>query len=477
MSSGFRMLTLGSTIRRVAIRIFQVGIFLLLVFCVATGIFAHRYHVSLSESADILVHFIARSTIEVGVHLYDPCTPRVAELGPGSDETTPPEGMLRAEDFLRRQITLAATCGTQLQIVNIENETIHRSAFPFSYQPYDEPRLHLLRKKYHLDEVVAGASGEFEQMVRLRSWNRSQFRRMDYQPLMDNFDALEVLDRNLRNTSDEGYDDRKHFDPCHFFPLLYCQVMASMGHTARLVSIEHGMAEVWSNQYKKWVVMDAELDWHYEKDGIPLSMMEMHDENFAAKPSPVRIVRGHQSSGDENTTMVHLGVKEIPVEAMIEYHLRTLDIADMRNDWLTNHYFLGHPRRSVQNSLTYDDPRQPREKSIHNLFFPATRQRDDMYWTLNQTEIWIRESSSANRLELVLKTVTPNFDSFAIQVDKLEPIHSPSGSFVWQLHEGENSLSAVALNKFGVRGNASRIQLRIRRRNPPKKSASTDETS
>jgi hypothetical protein len=188
-------------------------------------------------------------------------------------------------------------------------------------------------------------------------------------------------------------------------------------------------------------------------------MMEMRDENFAPKPSRARILRGNQSSGDENTTMAHLKVKEIPVEAMIKHHLIDLAIVDMRNDWLTNHYFAGHPRRSDSDGLTFEAPLMEPPKDLWKRHCPHTANRDDMYWTLNQSEIWVRESSSADRLDLVLRTVTPNFDFFEIRIDDARPIHSPGGSFSWPLHEGENALSVVTVNKFGVRGIPSTLIL------------------
>jgi hypothetical protein len=452
MPLGLRTKTLGAVCRRLCVRLLQVGAVLLGVFLLVTVYMAYAYDVSMPEAAKVLVRDAVLLTIQAGVRIYDPCQVRVAELGPGSEDTAPPEGALRAEDYFQQR-------GEGVRLVKMENETIRRSPFRFSYQPYDEPRLHQLREKYRLDEVIEGASCEFEQMVRLRSWCRSRFRRKDYQLRVDNFDALEVLDRNLRIDSDEPLDVRKHIDPCVFFPLLFSQVLLSMGHSPRIGAITHGVIEVWSNQYKKWVTMDAELDWHYEKDGIPLSMIEMRDEGSDPKHSRVRIVRGNQSSGDANTTMAHLGVEELPVEALINWHVREVDIRDMRNDWLTNHYFHGHPRWSDQNSLAYEDPGAGPERSIYKLLFPHTRNREDMYWTLNQTEIWIRESSPADRLNLVLRTVTPNFDFFEIRIDDAKPVQSQTGIVEWQLHEGENTISIATVNKFRVRGIPSTIKL------------------
>jgi hypothetical protein len=413
----------------------------------------------LTVAGKFVARKIALTALEAGLWVYDPCQARLTELGPGSAEIDPPKGALRAEEYFQALRKQDAAGGQRLHVGKVENEMIRRSRYRFFYQPFDDPRLGQLRKKYRLDEVVAGASSEFEQMVRLRCWCRSQFRRKDYQPHTKKFDALEILDRNLRNDSDRPINLPNDLDPCQFFPLLYCEVMASMGHTARFVTIGHGMAEVWSNQYNKWVGMDAELNWHYEKDSIPLNMMEMRDENFSAKPTRVHIVRGSQSSGDESTTLVHLKVKEIPVEAMIQYHLRDLSIVDMRNDWLTNHYFAGHPRQSDADSLTFTDPRVGPDKDLWKRHCPHTADRGDMYWTLNQSEIWVRDSSSADRLDLVLRTVTPNFDSFEIRIDDAAPVHSSGGSFAWPLHDGDNTFSVVTVNKFGVRGIPSNLKL------------------
>ena len=428
-------------------------------FLIAAGYVSYTDDVPLTAAARFVGRKIVLLAIEAGVRVYDPCKPRLAELGPGSEETDPPPGALRAEEYFRALGERDTNGEGRLRAGKIENETIRRSPFRFYYQPHDEPRLHELRRRYRLDEVVAGASDELEQMVRIRRWCRSQFRRKDYQPHTIDFDALEVLDGNLRNDSDRPINLPVDFDPCQFFPLLYCQVMVSMGHTARFVTIGHGMTEVWSNQYKKWVSMDAEMNWHYVKDGVPLNMMELRDENFAPKPTRVRIVRANQSAGDENTTMAHLKVKEIPVEAMLKYHLLDLAIVDMRNDWMTNHYFSGHPRQSDADGLAFEDPRVGPAKVLWSRHRPHTANREDMYWTLNQTEIWVRDSSSADRLELVLRTVTPNLDFFEVRVDGGRPIQSRGGSFAWTLHDGDNSLSVATVNKFGARGIASTVQL------------------
>src|SRR5690606_27788151 len=117
----------------------------------------------------------------------------------------------------------------------------------------------------------------------------------------------------------------------------------NMGHQARLVAVHHGMTEVWSNQYRKWVLMDAELNHHFERDGVPLNMGELREIFHDPSPDRVRVVQGEQTSGDASTTMVHLKVAELDPESGVAWFAGPLHLVDLRNDWMTNRYFRGHP--------------------------------------------------------------------------------------------------------------------------------------
>ena len=434
---------------------------LVALFFLLSGVIACRYHVSLPSAGRAVVETACRVAVQAGVSIYDPCASRSAGLAPDDHGLRAWGDYERIEDFLARGQSKSGVDARGVKVTKVHNERIVRSIHSFRYQPFDEPRLHELRAKYGLEDVVAGASDEFEAQVLLRSWARSQFRRKDYQPMTANFDALAILDRDLRNDANEPYQPRKHYDPCHSFPLLYSQVLLSMGHQARMMSIGHGMVEIWSNQHGKWIAMDAELDLHYEKNGVPLSMLEIHNENFVEKPSKATIVRGTQSSGDSNTTMVHLGAEELSVDGMVYYH-KHFAIVDMRNDWLTNHYFRGHPARGNQSVLIYDDPRLPRRRHLQDWLHLRTSREDDLYWTLNQTEILVWDKHpGANALHLAFDTVTPNFDFFEVVIDGTRRIRSSSSALEWKLHEGSNTLSVCAVNKFGVRGITSSVELQV----------------
>jgi hypothetical protein len=417
-----------------------------------------HYGVSLGTAARGLLHQGGLAVIRAGVAIYDPTRPRLARIGPDG------EGEFggdydRVETVLEpgRSLTLAA--GTKLTAEAIRNERIVHSRFAYRYQPFDEPRLQELNHKYRLGELVAAAPSEFEGMVRLRGWCRDQFRRAEFQPDPINFDTLEILDRDRH--SETAYSAAHHCDPCKFFPLLYVQAMLSVGHQARYVATEHGMTEVWSNQFRKWVLMDAELDHHFVKAGVPLSAGELRDE-YVADPSAssVLLVRGPIEERRENPTMAHLRVDHLTSAIVLPWFNDHITLVSLRNDFLTNHYFRGHPDRSESRSLLYLHPDPAKPVKFDQRLRQRTHDPDDFYWTLNQTEIYARPGVTES-LPLAFRTVTPNFARYEIAIDEAAPVSVELPMFDWKLHPGANSLSVRSINQFGVRGIESSVRVRV----------------
>jgi len=392
-------------------------------------------------------------SIELCVEIYDPSPPRRAALEPDlkAYRVELDHYEVIGDDFLR------APRGS-MKAITIENEHIVRSSLGFSYQPWAEPRLRTLRERYSLDAVIGPGASEFEQMVRLRNWGRSQWKRSDWQPRLPDFDILAILERDHRNTDGRENDKSVNYTPCSFFPPQYIQLLLALGHQARYVSISHesvefhGMTEVWSNQHRKWITMDADLNLYYQKDGVPLNLLEVHNLRYLDDPLGFEMVREPQDSGDDEWKKP-LADKDF----FLSYH--TYFRTELRNDWLTNRYFRGHPGRSEQATLYFHDPRLEPPRPWSRIS-PVTSRVQDFYWTLNQVEIHTRRHQfqcAADCLALLFRTVTPNFSSFEITLDENTSTSSSSPLFDWKLHQGENSLTVRSINQAGLRGIPSRI--------------------
>jgi hypothetical protein len=59
---------------------------------------------------------------------------------------------------------------TRIRVLDEHNEQIVRTSILFEYEPLHHPRLRQLREQYKLGEVVRGAKGELELLLRLAHW-------------------------------------------------------------------------------------------------------------------------------------------------------------------------------------------------------------------------------------------------------------------------------------------------------------------
>src|SRR6185436_19740996 len=80
-----------------------------------------------------------------------------------------------------------------------------------------------------------------------------------------------------------------------FFCAQYAEVLvsaaASLGWIDRPLALrrhqdfapaatEHSVTEIWSNQHRKWVMLDPTSNMYLEKDGVPLNAYEIRQEWF-----------------------------------------------------------------------------------------------------------------------------------------------------------------------------------------------------
>jgi hypothetical protein len=85
---------------------------------------------------------------------------------------------------------------------------------------------------------------------------------------------------------------------------------------------------------------------------------------------------------------------------------------------------------------------------------PAT----DPYFPIDQVALGLRVEGG--HLIATLKTLTPNFKRFEVQIDGREWKQSEPG-FEWNLHSGGNHLAARTVNRFDVTGPVSTAELTL----------------
>jgi len=366
--------------------------------------------------------------------------------------------------------TGAPALAPELRIVEWQNEWIVRGSYPFRYQAPDE-MLGELRERYHLDDVIAPGRTEFAQMCLLREWVRTRWDHgWSRNPPPRN--ALEIL-----RAAEQGSDFN-----CGYYSLVMMQCLLALGFVARQVGISkasaewmahdegnigHSICEAWSHQYHKWVLLDADLNIHYERNGLPLSMLEIHRAWVTRRWDAVRVVEGPTSF--KITTKPESG---FCVGRDLDDHHEAI--------WVFTRYrvgdyyaHIGFTMRNTQHSSTeplptlqWTDEWTPPKLISANRLNDAiwTANEHDLYWTVDQVQINLRADKDAWEkgqavLHVSLDHSMPNLAKLLVRLDS-EPWRETQPEFTWHLHPGKNQIMAKCVNAFGREGHTSRILLR-----------------
>jgi hypothetical protein len=306
-------------------------------------------------------------------------------------------------------------------------------------------RLDYLRRKYKIDSYVSTHNNDFDQLTAIANWVNSQWPHGTsgkFDPTYFDADVILIQARHGARFW------------CHVSAMTFIQIASSMGYQGRLVSLskkgyipEHAVAEFWSNAYQKWVMIDPDFNIWYTKAGIPLNVLELHNVLMNNEIDSITIVRGKNRPINE---------LEGRVQTLILYY--NYFYVDMRNDWLTNHYFAGHPARSDSSSLLWKDKRLA--PILH--FKPEVSEPNALYWDMNRTHMSFSDGFPVKgSISVYLDTNTPNFSHFIISTDNSKPVSINSNQFQWTIHEGANSLAVRSINSFNQNGIPSDIMLII----------------
>ena len=360
----------------------------------------------------------------------------------------------------------------ELRIVEWQNEWIVRSAYEHDYQPRDEMLVEL-REKYELDAVIAGGRTEFEQMLMLREWVRNRWDHgWSREPEARN--ALEVLE-----AAELGSDFN-----CGYYSITMMQSLLALGFVARRAGIAkaqtdwmaldegnigHSVPEVYTHDLHKWVMLDADMNVHYELDGVPLSVLEIHRAWVGGRWSEVKMVSGanpfrRTEKTSSGLLSVYDTIDEHDASGWVFKSNRVGDYYAHASVYLGNTH---HSRNGPMPMLHWiDELTAPRLISANNPNKEEwTGNEHDMYPTIDQVQINLRADPEAwDRREAVLKVnledSMPNMDKLLVRIDH-EPWNEKGRDFTWKLKPGKNEIMAKGVNTFGRDGHISRILLRF----------------
>lgn len=326
----------------------------------------------------------------------------------------------------------------------------------FKFDSADNPKLKDLRERYKLDEVVAAGKDEFDRQVLLMDWVHNRFKKFGA-PSSKVTGALDIL-----QAVSDGHT---------FFCSQYGQVMvsaaAALGWVDRALALrrhtdvgkrgapEHTSTEIWSNQFRKWVMLDPTVNLYLEKAGVPLNANEIRQEWFYNDGKDLVFVIGKERKRFRKSDLP-IFLKRFPGFGDLTVSPEELDkygfTAFIPN---TNLMDAGpdYGRMFIIKDKLCDGTKW------HVRTVPANPAVDP-YFPIGQAALSLTADGGGVRVNV--QTMTPNFQEFQVQLDGGGWKSGPA-EFAWRLRPGGNRLEVKAVNRFGVSGPISTVEIEVSR--------------
>jgi hypothetical protein len=330
-----------------------------------------------------------------------------------------------------------------IDLIELDQPELVHSSYAFTHMAPNH-RQARLRSQYRLDEVIAPGKTELEQLALLRDWVHSQW--LGWQsgayPYCPPWDPLEILEVTKGNCG---------FGMCTHYGATFASCAAALGFVSRSLVVDHHcLAEVWSEDLQKWILQDAgpsrEYDATYEHEGTPLNALELHElfargeqKSILANKLPQGIT---EVMADHVTTFVRFG---IPLR---NDHLVHAEPAELRH---------GSGQYHWDGYLWWSDGAHP----TYAEYSLQTRRPEDLYWSVNQTRIYLQHTGAPEVLGVLLEHTMPNFAHFLVRQDGGAWEAHEDAHLAWELGPGAHTLEVRAVNHFGRMGRVSRVRVAL----------------
>jgi len=284
---------------------------------------------------------------------------------------------------------------------------------------------------------------------------------------------------------------------CTHYAAVFTQCCLALGWNARHCILDHHcVSEVWVDQYRKWVMMDAgnskerpDCNLHFERKGVPLSARELHLAHQTGKTADITVhftlarlmaqvaprcrpapaAKGKLPPRPDVVPLAELG--KYPVCGLANYrrfafpdrnnYLDSLVPGELYQGW-SEYYYDGY-------CWVGDSPDGPAVSPEYSRHLTPSRPQD-IDWGLNWTRVHLARTARAGELRVDLETFTPNL----ARLEMAEPAGQAgpkawkpaTAGFVWNLKPGVNTLHVRSVNQFGRAGSEATARVKW---TPPKR--------
>jgi hypothetical protein len=290
------------------------------------------------------------------------------------------------------------------------------------YEDLNSPKFNHLKDKYQLDTIFHGETDEFKRILLLRHWIKTIVAINDSGPYPGEGDVELMFDAALKG---QKYT-------CGHYMVMQNAVMNAYGYVTRTMGAgpgvkggpdgHHGIDEIWLNSYNKWFLSDNKYDTHFEKNGIPLSALEIREEYLKNKAADILKVKGPERTPvDIDPETGTSRERSAQTYTWIEWHGNN----NIFTVW-PNHkeLLIMYEDDFFKNNTWIWDGHQHWAFSKPE-FMKLVQNRDEIYWTPNTISSDVKIDGRNARITLT--SVTPNLREYQMKwLPSVEWVHADS---------------------------------------------------
>jgi len=348
-------------------------------------------------------------------------------------------------------------CGTRSYFSEkVENPVFKPNVVFHSFEDLTSPKFSHLITKYRLDTIFHGETDEFKRILLLRHWIKSVI------AINDNGDPYPgdgytegILDAALKG---QGFH-------CGHFMTVQNGIMNAFGYVTRTLGAgpgvkggpdgHHGIDEIWLNQYQKWFLSDAKYDHHFEKNGIPLSALEIRDEYLKNRAADIVKVKGpRRVPFDVDAETGYSKTQNAQTYTWIEWH----GYNDLFTSWPDHTELLIMYDDDYSRTHTWIWDGKPHWAYEKPEFMKLVQDRDKIYWTPNTISSKVNISGDNAHIELTSET--PNLKEYQMKDSATGEWNPVSDKMDLKLEKNNYDLFFRVVNLAGVAGPEHRIKIK-----------------
>ncbi len=341
----------------------------------------------------------------------------------------------------------------RFEIIELDNVEFRENTVFNSYEDLTQPKFQNLIDKYQLDTIFEGGEDEFLRILMIKEWIHQTISiDNDGDPYPGNGYVEGILDAALEGV---GFH-------CGHFMKVQNAIFNAYGYVSRplgtgpgvsgVIDQHHGINETWVNSMGKWVLLDAKYNHYFEKNGIPLSVLEVRDEYLKNKAADIDLIKGiDRVKMDYDPEFERSKESFARTYTWVEYHINNnmflswpyfdSKLIVYEDDYFDNHVWMweDHPH------WAYNQPE----------FMVREKNRNAIEWTPNTiaSKVFIKD----NIAKIKLHSNTPNFKSYQIKVDSISQWMNVVSEVNIDLTKSEFDVSFRTLNLANVSGPVHRL--------------------